>query len=204
VGHRHGPEISQPHKPLFWGLGWPEKAPLAWASAFALAFIAAYELNRWIDPLVSVVDMRVSLVFLPAFVRVVAVLIAGLAGALGVLLGALVVGVGNGDAFGTAAMHAFISAASPCLAIYLLRFALRQQALRFDALTLLLLAAFTSLFGAALHGLFWAEFEPKNLALGIDTIVLMMLGDLVGVLLGFLALRVTLRGLRAIRPQNRV
>lgn len=204
MGHRHGPEISQPVKPLFWGLGWPEKAPLAWASAFALAFIATYELNRWIDPLVSVVDMRVSLVFLPAFVRVVAVLVAGVAGALGVFLGALVVGVGNGDTFATAAMHAFISAASPCLAVYVLRFALKQQVLRFDALTLILLAAFTSLFGAAFHGMFWAEFEPKSLIMGIDTIALMMLGDLLGVLLGFVALRLVLRGLRAIRPQNRV
>jgi hypothetical protein len=200
MGFRNGPEVT-PHtlRTPFLGLGWPERAPFAWAGAFAFAFVAAYEVNSWIDPWVSVVEARVSLVFLPAFFRVVAVLVAGLAGALGVMLGALVIGLSHGDPFSTALSQAFFSALAPCLAVFLLRFALRRPVLSFDMSTLLLLAALTSILSAALHGFFWAEFEPDTLVWGVDTVTLMMVGDLIGVILGFLALRLTVRLLRAIR-----
>jgi hypothetical protein len=205
MGFRDGPKVT-PHslRSPFLGLGWPEKAPFAWAAAFAFAFVAAYEVNSWIDPWVSVVDSRVSLVFLPAFFRVVAVLVAGLAGALGLMLGALVIGLSNGDPFLAALPQAFFSALAPCLAVYLLRIALKRSVLPFDMATLLLLAALTSIFSAALHGLFWAEFEPDTLVWGVDTVTLMMVGDLVGVILGFLTLRVMLRILKATRLQDRV
>jgi hypothetical protein len=40
--------------------------------------------------------------------------------------------------------------------------------------------------------------------LGVDTVALMMLGDLLGVLLGFLVLRLSVLTLKSIRSQNRV
>lgn len=204
MGFRDGPEVTPSRlRSPFLGLGWPEKAPFAWAGAFAFAFVAAYEVNSWIDPWVSVVDSRVSLVFLPAFFRVVAVLVAGLAGALGLMLGALYVGLSNGDSLLTVLPHAFFSALAPCLAAYLVRSALKWEELRFDIATLLLLAALTSILSAALHGVFWAEFEPETLVWGVDTVTLMMVGDLLGVVLGFLTLRVTMRILKASRLQDR-
>lgn len=204
MGFWHGPEIDQKVSTPFLGLGWPDRAPLAWSAAFAVLFLLSYELNRWIDPLVSLVDQRVSLVFLPAFIRVVSVLVAGVAGALGIFVGALAVGLLNGDTLATAGAHAAISALSPCLAVYVLRAALRKSHLPLDAFTLTSMAAFSSLFGAALHGAFWAEFEPETLFLGVDTVALMMLGDLLGVLLGFLVLRLFVLTLKSIRSQNRV
>jgi hypothetical protein len=40
----------------------------------------------------------------------------------------------------------------------------------FDLWTLLLVAGFTSLLSALLHGAFWAEFEPTALSVGAHTV----------------------------------
>jgi len=74
----------------------------------------------------------------------------------------------------------------------------------FDLWTLVLIACFTSLFSALLHGAFWAEFEPTALSVGSHAVSLMMLGDLLGILLGFLLLRLGAMLLKAIRLQTRV
>ena len=74
----------------------------------------------------------------------------------------------------------------------------------FDRWTLLIVAGFTSIFSALLHGAFWAEFEPTALLVGTHTVSLMMLGDLLGILLGFLLLRLGLALVKTIRLQIRV
>lgn len=204
MGFRDGPKVEVPAlRPPLWGLGWPEKAPFAWAAAFALAFVLAYEVTSWLDPWVSVVDARVSLIFLPAFFRVVAVLVAGLAGALGLFWGAVFVGLTHGDSPAVVFPHATLSALAPCLAVYLLRMALRRAMLSIDLVTLLLLGALTSLFSALLHGVYWSTFQSDTLVWGADTISLMMLGDLLGVLLGFFLLSLVVRFVKAIRLQDR-
>ena len=73
------------------GLGWPPRG-LLWALAFAVIYIVAFQLNRLFDPLFLVIESKVSMIFLPAFVRVAAVLVAGLAGAMGLFAGAMVLG----------------------------------------------------------------------------------------------------------------
>jgi hypothetical protein len=169
-----------------------------------LAFVVAYEVSSWLDPWVSVVDSRVSLVFLPAFFRVAAVLIAGLAGALGLFLGALFIGLAHGDSLAVVLPQATLSALAPCLAVYLLRMALRRAMLSFDLATLLLIGALTSIFSALLHGVFWASFQSDILVWGADTITLMMIGDLIGVLLGFFLLGLAVRFIKAIRLRDHV
>lgn len=186
------------------GLGWPAKAPWAWAIGFALFFVALYELHRALEPMVAVVDARVSLIFLPAFARVAAVLVAGFAGALGIFVGALFLGISNGDSLWIALAHAAISALSPCFAVLVLQLAVRRSARLFDRWTLLIVAGFTSIFSALLHGAFWAEFEPTALLVGTHTVSLMMLGDLLGILFGFLLLRLGLALVKTIRLQIRV
>jgi hypothetical protein len=186
------------------GLGWPERRPWLWSAGFAAAFVLLYELHRIMEPIVAVVDARVSLIFLPAFVRLVAVLVAGYAGAAGIFAGALFLGVGNGDSLWVAVAHAIISALSPCLAVLLLRFASRTKAKPFELWSLLFLAVVTSICSAVLHGAFWAEFEPSALAVGSNTVVLMMLGDVLGILFGFFLLRFGVATARAIRLQTRV
>lgn len=204
MGFRDGPKVDIPAlRPPLLGLGWPERAPFAWAAAFALAFVVAYEVSSWLDPWASVVDSRVSLVFLPAFVRVVAVLVAGLAGALGLFFGALFIGLAHGDSPAVAFPQATLSALAPCIAVYLLRMALRRAILSLDLVTLLLLGALTSIFSALLHGVYWSKFQADTLVWGADTISLMMLGDLLGVLLGFFLLSLVVRFIKATRLQDR-
>ena len=205
MGRRDGEKVVDGiRKDGFLGLGWPENAPWAWSLGFAVFYVVLYELHRIMEPLVGVVDARVSFIFLPAFVRVVAVLVAGFAGAFGIFVGALFLGVGNGDILWVATAHAAISALSPCLAVLLLQFAIRRSAGLFDLWTLLLVAGFTSLFSALLHGAFWAEFEPTALSVGAHTVSLMMFGDLLGIFLGFLLLRLGVALVRVIRLQTRV
>ena len=205
MGRRDGEKVVDGiRKDGFLGLGWPEKAPWAWSLGFAVLYVVLYELHRIMEPLVGVVDARVSFIFLPAFVRVVAVLVAGFAGAFGIFVGALFLGVGNGDSLWVATAHAAISALSPCLAVLLLQFAIRRSAGLFDLWTLLLVAGFTSLLSALLHGAFWAEFEPTALSVGAHTVSLMMFGDLLGIFLGFLLLRLGVALVRVIRLQTRV
>lgn len=205
MGFRDGPQVDSPvARPPLLGLGWPERAPFAWAAAFAVAFVVAYEVTSWLDPWVSVVDSRVSLVFLPAFFRVVAVLVAGFAGALGLFLGAFFIGLAHGDSLAVVLPQATLSALAPCLAVYLLRIALRRAILSCDLLTLLLLGALTSIFSALLHGVFWSAFQSDILVWGADTITLMMIGDLFGVLLGFVLLSLVARFVKATRLQDRV
>ena len=205
MGRRDGEKVVDGiRKDGFLGLGWPEKAPWAWSLGFAVSYVVLYELHRIMEPLVGVVDARVSFIFLPAFVRVVAVLVAGFAGAFGIFVGALFLGVGNGDSLWVATAHAAISALSPCLAVLLLQFAIRRSAGLFDLWTLVLVASFTSLFSALLHGAFWAEFEPTALSVGAHTVSLMMFGDLLGIFLGFLLLRLGVALVRVIRLQTRV
>ncbi len=205
MGRRDGEKVVDgTRKDGFLGLGWPEKAPWAWSLGFAVLYVVLYELHRIMEPLVGVVDARVSFIFLPAFVRVVAVLVAGFAGAFGIFVGALFLGVGNGDSLWVATAHAAISALSPCLAVLLLQFAIRRSAGLFDLWTLLLVAGFTSLLSALLHGAFWAEFEPTALSVGAHTVSLMMFGDLLGIFLGFLLLRLGVALVRVIRLQTRV
>ena len=205
MGRRDGEKIvnAAPKEGVL-GLGWPERLPWAWSLGFAILFVLLYELHRLIEPLVAVVDARVSLIFLPAFVRVVAVLVAGFAGAFGIFVGALYLGVSNGDSLWVATAQAAISALSPCLAVLLLQFAIRRSVGLFDLWTLLLVAGFTSLFSAVLHGAFWALFEPTTLSVGTHTVSLMMLGDLLGIFLGFLLLRLGVMLVKAIRLQTRV
>lgn len=179
-------------------MGWPERAAWLWALAFALLFMLTFEANRLLDDWVSFVDSRVSYVFLPAFVRVAAVLVAGLAGALGVFLGSCLIGLLYEQPLGLAVGHAFISALAPCLALYLLRMAVQRSQNSFDLLTLLVLALFTSLISAITHGLFWAFFDADIFQPGVDLVGVMIVGDFLGVLLGFFLLRALLQSFRRI------
>lgn len=205
MGFRDGPQVDIPAaRPPLLGLGWPQRAPFAWAAAFALTFVVAYEVSSWLDPWVSVVDSRVSLIFLPAFFKVAAVLVAGLAGALGLFLGAVFIGLTHGDSLAVVLPQSTFSALAPCLAVYLLRIALRRAMLSFDLVTLLLLGVLTSIFSALLHCVFWAVFQSDILVWGADTITLMMIGDLFGVLFGFVLLGLVARFVKAIRLKDRV
>jgi hypothetical protein len=160
--------------------------PLSWALGFAVLFVLLWQINTLVSPLFDVVPDRVSLVFLPAFARVVAVVVAGGAGVFGILLGSLFVGlVLVGDTLVMALSNALSSALAPVLAYWVLRRLGTFDFVRGDGLTWSSFMALTVLCGlmnALVHGAVWSGQQAMSQSL--VNLVSMTIGDLVGVVLG--------------------
>jgi hypothetical protein len=182
------------------GLGWPSQG-LLWALAFAGLYVFVFQVNRFFDPIFSVIEAKVSLVFLPAFIRVAAVLVAGAAGALGLFLGAFVLGSIQELPLGSSLGQAFFTALAPCLALLLIRYALAGRPLEIRLSLFLMLALFASLFNSLLHHLFW-DFYSFASPVTLMTFWQMLIGDLLGVLMGFGAFAFVVRLLRTAPPEN--
>lgn len=165
------------------GLGWPSRG-LLWALAFAVIYIVAFQLNRFFDPLFSVIEAKVSMIFLPAFVRVAAVLVAGLAGAMGLFAGAMVLGFMQELAPLPNLSQAVFTALAPCLAVLVVRFALAGRAMAITLGLFLLVAFFASIFNSLLHHVFW-DLYPLSEPVTLESFWQMLVGDLAGAFLGF-------------------
>ena len=163
----------------------PER-PLSWALGFAALFVLLWQINTLVSPLFDVVPDRVSLVFLPAFARVLAVVVAGGAGVFGIFLGSLFVGLAVvGDPVTMALSNALSSALAPVLAYWLLRRLGTFDFVRGDGLTWSSFMALTVLCGlmnALVHGAVWSGQQAMSQSL--VNLVSMTIGDLVGVVLG--------------------
>lgn len=175
----------------FGGLGWPSSG-LLWALSFAVVYALVFQLNRVFDPLFSVIEAKVSLIFLPAFIRVAAVLVAGAAGALGLFLGSLMLGVIQGLPIASGLGQAFFTALAPCLALLVIRYAMAGRPLAITLSLFLLLALFASIFNSMLHHVFW-DFYPFAEPVTLTTFWQMLVGDLLGALLGFGAFALVVR-----------
>ncbi len=182
-----------------WGLGWPSRGVL-WAFAFAALYVLVFQVNRLFDPVFSVIDEKVSMVFLPAFVRVAAILVAGAAGALGLFLGALSLGLMQDLPVVANTTQAFFTALAPCLALLVLRFALAGRPLAITLGLFLLVALFASIFNSLLHHVFW-DIYPLAQPVTMMTFWQMLAGDLAGALLGFGVFAIVVR-LFALRAAN--
>ncbi len=167
----------------YWGLGWPSRG-LLWAFAFAALYVLIFQVNGLFDPVFSVIDHKVSMVFLPEFVRVAAVLVAGAAGALGLFLGALSLGLIQDLPAMANTTQAFFTALAPCLALLVIRFALVGQPLAITLRLFLLVALFASIFNSLLHHVFWDFYSLKQ-PVTMTTFWQMLVGNLAGALLGF-------------------
>ena len=182
------------------GLGWPSQG-LLWALGFAGLYSLVFQLNRLFDPMFSVIDERVSMVFLPAFIRVAAILVAGASGALGLFLGALALGVMQELAVLQNLSQAFFTALAPCLAVLLLRFAMAGRPLAITLSLFLLVALLASMFNAVLHHVFW-DLYPLTEPVTLITFWQMLAGDLAGALLGFGCFALVVRSLALFKRQN--
>ncbi|MGA1043142.1 MAG: hypothetical protein ACO3S9_06670, partial [Burkholderiaceae bacterium] len=140
-------------------------------------------------------------VFLPAFVRVAAILVAGASGALGLFLGALALGFMQDLAVLQNLSQAFFTAIAPCLAVLLLRFAMAGRPLAITLSLFLLVALLASMFNAVLHHVFW-DFYSLTEPVTLITFWQMLAGDLAGALLGFGFFALVVRALALLRPQT--
>jgi hypothetical protein len=177
-----------------WGLSKPDY-PLLWASGFGFLFIALFWVNSLVGEQLAVVPDRIASVFLPAFVRVVALLVAGAAGAAGIFLGSFLSGMLiTGDAWHISMAHAFLSTAGVWSAVCFCQWAFRQSPLELNWASIVAVGVLSSILNALVHGVFWASSfgEVRH----IRELGWMVWGDLIGILLGFWILRLGLRLLR--------
>ncbi|MFZ9104859.1 MAG: hypothetical protein ACO3UK_01930 [Burkholderiaceae bacterium] len=150
-----------------------------------MLFVLLWQINTLVSPFFDVVPDRVSLVFLPAFARVVAVVVAGGAGVFGIFLGSLFIGLAVvGDTMTVALTNALSSALAPVLAYWLLRRLGTSDFVRGDGLTwssFMLLTVLCGLMNALVHGAVWSGQQAMSQSL--LNLVSMTIGDLVGVVL---------------------
>ncbi len=179
------------------GLPSPPRA-WAWGLGFGLLFFAAFWLNDQFADWFSVVHNRISAVFLPAFVKVLAVMVAGGAGALGIFIGSLASGLFiTHNPVSLALWHAGLSTTGVLVAVHLMRWGLRLDVLPMTLPMLLAVAVLASVTNAVLHGLFWSHWDEH--VRDIDEIALMIFGDLTGVAVGFLLLRAAVLAMKKAR-----
>jgi hypothetical protein len=181
---------------------WPEHG-VWWAFGFATLYILLFFVNNLISPWVDVVDDRIALLFLPAFARVAAVVVAKLAGLLGLLAGSFVVGLFYSDSAWAALSISFASVAGIFIAYWILLQAMRVTVLPMSLPVLIVLTVLYAPLNAIVHSFAW---EGLGMSAGITAleIAYMMFGDVLGVVVMFFALRLVMRIAKTVAITRRV
>ena len=147
----------------------------------AIAWVTLYLVNDWLFQFVAVSEY-VSWVFLPAAVRMLAVLLAGWFGVAGLFVGSLITGLYgfDGTPIGQVVVLAGLSALAPMLALILCTswLNLRSDLRGLSALQLLALSVVCGALTAGLHSLhLWGFGVVGQFS---DAFLPMFVGDLVG------------------------
>lgn len=180
---------------------WPEHGT-RWALVFAALYVLFFFINDLISTWVSVVDDRIALVFLPAFVRVAAIVVAKLAGLVGVFMGSMVITLVHGDSFAVSLGVSLASAGGILIAYLILLQAMAMKTIAVSLPVLLLLTVLYAPLNAILHALAWDGFGMTADITAIE-IAYMMLGDILGVLSLFFLLRLSTRWIKAFKGPTR-
>jgi hypothetical protein len=147
----------------------------------AITWVTLYVINDWLFEFVAVSE-HVSWVFLPAAVRMLAVLLAGWSGVAGLFVGSLITGLYgfDGASVGQVVVLAGLSALAPMLALTLCAswLNLRSDLRGLSALQLLALSVVCGALTAGLHSLhLWGFGVVGQFS---DAFLPMFVGDLVG------------------------
>ncbi len=169
---------------------WPEDRPFAWVIFFAILFYLVYALYRLFAPSVAFFEDKISLLYLPAFVRVLAVIVAGLAGAIGIFLGHLLVyAVYKSDPWTFALGASAVNALAPLCALIVTRMFFQARHLISlgwrPILTVSLLAA---LFAGIFKEIFWALWGFREIV-SSSYMAAHFVGNFLGMVVGFLLLK---------------
>ena len=165
---------------------WPEDRPIAWVVFFAILFYLVYALFQLVAPSVAYFEDKVSLLYLPAFVRVLAVLVAGVAGALGIFIGHLMVyAIYKSDPWTFSLGASFINALAPLCAVIATRATFRSsQLILLGWKPLFLVALLAALFAGLFKNSFWAISGLHEIAT-LPHATANFLGNFLGILAGF-------------------
>ena len=157
---------------------------------FALLFVLLHFMTGWLFGFAEL-SSNISLLYLPAFVRMLSVLILGkFRGTVATLLGGVLLMVFLESVSLTGLANVFCSAAGPLLALWTFeRF--NGQAVKLTSLKdLSVVTVAYCVANALIHHAVWLAFDLKELGSGVQ-IFWMMVGDLNGALLGAYLLKWT-------------
>jgi hypothetical protein len=172
---------------------WPRQHAERWILGYALAFVAAYWLNVGIRDFFQVIPDFIYLMYLPAFVRVVAVATAGLAGALGVGLGHLITQwVFKDQAMSVTLLSVGMSMLAAIVALLIVRKMHPNTEINACPQCLLALALLICLLNVGSRALVWQLTGDATPAPSLASLAYLLMGNLGGVLVGYLVLRFAL------------
>jgi hypothetical protein len=155
---------------------------------FSLFYPITHIANGWIFGFAEV-STHVSLIYLPAFVRLANVLVLGpLNGTLATFLGGLLLAQTFDEPFVISLINIFCSASGPLVSLYLFRTFIHRNVDLTSIKDLSVLTLIYALSSAVLHHLVWSFLDVSKLNTPIH-VVWMVLGDIFGALLGAYALK---------------
>ena len=151
----------------------------------AAAFALMHLFNAWLSRHISVSD-HISWIYLPAFLRLMNVLVlGGFWGTLSTALGGVFLGVYYESLALNEGCNIAVSALSPLLAVWMLRY-VKERPLRLTRMAdLMQLNGIYALFNALFHHSLWALTDPAQL-MSVQQFPVMVLGDFVGAAMGAL------------------
>jgi hypothetical protein len=169
---------------------------IQWVAGFAAAFMLLHWLSMQAGPLFDIIPGSISLLYLPAFLRVVSIMVAGIPGVVGIGIGGFLMSWAYHD---RPALLSLAETTAACLAIVLAHTALRQaMGVARPPITLGTLITMTGVYcacNAVIHGLIWGLLNV-DFTLTPWQLSLMMVGDLLGVVTMFLISRIVIRRVR--------
>lgn len=155
---------------------------------FAALFPITHIANGWIFKFAEI-SPHISLIYLPAFLRLANVLILGPRnGTLATLLGSLLLIQTFNDHPVVSMLNIVCSASGPLVALYIFKIYTHRH---FELTSLKDLSALTLMYAivnAVIYHLVWSIFDPSQLAIPIQ-VLWMVLGDIFGALLGAYAMK---------------
>jgi hypothetical protein len=163
------------------------------AGVVALLWVLLFSLNQWAFS-VTEVSSYISWIFLPAALRMLAVMVCDWVGAVGLFVGAMMTnqtdltgGLGDG------LMLAFLSAIGPMLAFWFCTklLSLSKDLSGLTAIQLFVFASTGALFNAVPHNIYF--YLSGRMSSPIEGLVPMLVGDLVGTLIMLYVVSVALR-----------
>jgi len=165
--------------------------------ASGFLFFAVHLLNDWLFKAVEVTD-HISLLYLPAFLRLMNVLVLGMLwGTLGTAMGGALLFFWMQDSLLMSVLNTSVSAGGAALSVWLMQI-LQGRSLSLSRLPdLLKLSLLYALLNALLHHLIWSYLDPAQLVSPYQMLY-MVIGDINGAVLGALGLRWLARNTRLI------
>ena len=151
-------------------------------------FFTLHILNSWLLHAIEISD-HISLVYLPAFLRLMNVLVLGMLwGTLGTAVGGALLFFWMQDSLLMSIFNTIVSAGGAALSVWLMQI-LQGRPLSLSRLPdLLKLSLFYALLNALLHHLLWSFLDPTQLV-APNQLFYMVVGDINGALVGALGLR---------------